>query len=264
MTSNKFLPNSSSLFREGFDIGFIDIHSHLLPGIDDGCFSLSDSLECVRQLKHRGFRGTICTPHFGVDLYAGNTPKSIGEGVVALQKSIDSEGLDYQIWAGAEVRISNKTIDYFRDLGVPTLGNSNCVLIDYWDERWEEFCIEVVEYLLERQYQPVLAHPERMPMMDESLEQILVELQELGVWLQGNLRCIAAAEGPVPRSRMEKWLKEGRYQFIATDMHSATCLGPRLAGIEQVTKLVGEEQLNELLVSRIHDLILGQAAYERP
>jgi tyrosine-protein phosphatase YwqE len=82
------------------------------------------------------------------------------------------------------------------------------VLVDYWGEEWQRYCDDVIEFLLTEGYQPILAHPERMKLADEQLEKLLVRLQIAGVQLQGNLRCIAGAEGPVPERRMQRWLCE--------------------------------------------------------
>src|SRR5271165_6658164 len=106
-------------------MGFIDLHSHVLPGIDDGCISVEESLACVRRLQAHGFVGTVCTPHILPDIYPHNTPAQIAPRVAALRERLRQEGLDYSLWAGGEVRIDAGTISWFTSMGVPTLGPSN-------------------------------------------------------------------------------------------------------------------------------------------
>ncbi len=227
--------------------GFIDVHNHLLPGIDDGCSQLDDSLVCIRQLLSHGFVGAVCTPHVCIDAFPDNVPLQIEQHVRRLQDATYAAGLDFPLWAGAEVRIAAKTVAWFEEFGVPTLGNGRAVLIDYWDDRWEPFCDHAVTYLLERDYLPILAHPERMALPDERLDDLLDRLQEWGVQLQGNLRCLAGGEGPLPQGRIRRWLREDRYHLLATDMHSSRCLPARLAGIPQGEQDLGRERLVRLL-----------------
>jgi protein-tyrosine phosphatase len=234
---------------------FIDIHSHLLPGIDDGCTSLTESFACVRQLAKHGFSGTICTPHVCVPEFPDNTPASINHCVSQLRHQLGAVNLDYSIWPGAEVRMTPETVAWFRRHGVPTLGSSHCVLVDYWSESWEPFCQQILDYLFDEGYQPVLAHPERMPIYDDQLEEILLELQSSGVWLQGNLRCIAGVEGVTPHTRMRRWLAEDRYEIIATDMHRPECLDERLDGISVVEEQLGPRRLQSLLGERVGKLL---------
>ena len=140
----------------------IDIHSHLLPGIDDGCASLDESLESVRRLIAAGYRGSICTPHIWPEKYAGNKTGHIEAWTKQLQLQIWDTGLDYQVWPGGELRLFEGMIDWMKQRGVPTLAGSRCVLLDYWDNDWPKWTNECFRWLLDEGYQPILAHPERL------------------------------------------------------------------------------------------------------
>jgi transposase len=72
--------------------GLIDLHSHLLPGIDDGCPTFEESLACVRTLLNYGFTGTVCTPHVGMCIFPENTPAKIATQVGALQQQLSAAG----------------------------------------------------------------------------------------------------------------------------------------------------------------------------
>src|SRR3954447_11849642 len=129
-------------------MGFIDLHSHLLPGIDDGCVAPEESLACVRRLHAQGFVGTVCTPHILPDIYPHNTPDRIAARVADLNDRLVVAGLDYQLWPGGEVRLDPGTLSWFATMGVPTLGPGRHVLVDYWGQRWPEFADEVIDFLL--------------------------------------------------------------------------------------------------------------------
>jgi protein-tyrosine phosphatase len=227
--------------------GFIDLHSHVLPGIDDGCTSLEDSLSCVRELIAHGFVGTVCTPHMCVPEYPEIHPASVRRYVEQLQEQLRGAGLDYPLWAGGELRLAENTIPWLEEHGVPTLGPGRHVLTDYWGDRWPAYTDQTLAWLSEQGYQPILAHPERMNLDDQELEVVLAAMKQNGVWLQGNLKCIAGHEGSRPQQRMQRWLAEGRYHLVATDMHRPRDLGQRLAGLESVTRQVGPIGLQALL-----------------
>ena len=176
--------------------GLIDLHSHLLPGIDDGCRTIAESLTCVRTLLDHGFTGTVCTPHMAIRDFAENIPVNIAEHVAVLQEQLHAAELEYQLWAGGELRIDPDTISWLREHGVPTLGASRNVLIDYWGTQWPHYADAVVEHLLQDGFHPILAHPERMDFEDGEWEAVLRRLEQNGVWLQGNLKCLAGREGP--------------------------------------------------------------------
>ena len=240
--------------------GFLDLHSHLLPGIDDGCVTLEHSLECVRRLLEHGFTGTVCTPHVWLNEFPENTPANIAARVARLEEQLVEQGLDYRLWPGGEVRIAADTTAWFEQHGVPTLGPSRAVLVDYWGRSWPDYADQVIEYLFAAGYQPVLAHPERMDFDDAEWDGTIERLRTAGVWLQGNLRCIAGAEGPQPQQRMRRLLAAGRYHVVATDMHGPHDLDGRLAGIRTVEAAAGGAALHELLAARPAEILEGRAA----
>ena len=122
---------------------------------------------------------------------------------------------------------------------------------------WPDYGDGVIEYLLDADYQPVLAHPERMDFDDVGWHATLDRLQELGVWLQGNLRCIAGGEGPQPQRRMRGLLRDDRYHLVATDMHGPLELEGRLAGMQTIEQEAGAAGLHTLLAERPAELLMA-------
>jgi protein-tyrosine phosphatase len=238
--------------------GLIDLHSHLLPGIDDGCRTVEESLACVRTLMAHGFAGTVCTPHIWMAVFPENTPAKIAEQVAVLQGQLYAAGLEYQLWAGGELRIAEDTLSSLREHGVPTLGASRKVLVDYWGTQWPPYADSVIEDLLQTGYQPILAHPERMDLDDREWEAVLRRLQQSGVWLQGNLKCLAGHEGPRVGERALRLLSDDRYQVLATDMHGTPDLADRLAGLSTVEQQVGTTKLWDLLADSPQKIVVPE------
>lgn len=237
--------------------GMIDIHSHLLPGIDDGCADIEETLESIRQLKERGFVGTICTPHIWPDMYPQNVPQNIQARVNLLRRELHDRGVDYMIWSGGEVRLFDGVIDHMKTHGVATLGNSKLVLTDFWDERWPKNARKAYQWLFDQGYQPILAHPERFPDPDD-LEKNLAELLEMGVWLQGNSRCMTGEEGLNPDKLVRKFLNERKYRFFSLDMHRPDTLLARLEGLTLLEMEFGKQALDVLLVDTPRKFIFDQ------
>ena len=240
--------------------GRIDLHSHLLPGIDDGCQTLAQSLACVRRLKARGYVGTVCTPHVLLDLFPMNTPANIALAVTELQAELDREGLDYRLWPGGELRIDKATVTWLEAVGVPTLAGSRVVLFDWWGRTWPDFADDLCSYLLDRGYEPVLAHPERMGLDAAELEAVLSALEKRGIGLQGNLNSLSGGEGPVASNLSWRLLKENRYRFLASDMHRPESLDGRLAGLDLLEQTLGQAALKPLLEDRPRALVQSPPA----
>ncbi|MGL4462222.1 MAG: tyrosine-protein phosphatase [Planctomycetia bacterium] len=214
--------------------GRVDMHSHVLPGIDDGCHDAADSLACVRRLIDAGFVGTICTPHVVHRQFPNNTPALIKGYVVRLQEQIDQNGLPYTLWPGGEVRLAPDTIEWFDAVGVPTLGDSRAVLLDFWGWTWPDFADEVFDYLKLRGYEPILAHPERMDFSEDELARTVDRLQEIGVKLQVNCNSFTGGEGPNAELWAWKLFRAGLCWSLALDMHGPESLGTRLDGARRV------------------------------
>lgn len=236
-------------------MGRIDIHSHLIPGIDDGCRTLDESVECIRQLQAQGYVGTICTPHVWPSLFPQNIPVNIQLVVEQLARNLRSLEIDYQIWVGGEVRLADDTIETFESFGVPSLGDSQYLLCDYWGESWPSEADEALDYLLKRGYRPILAHPERMALPTDEWTRVLADLNERGVVLQGNFRSFAGKEGEMAKERAELLFEQDAYYLFAMDMHRPDGLADRFAGLQMLEERLGSAKLNLYLEQRPREIL---------
>src|SRR6185369_3150431 len=227
--------------------GRIDIHSHLLPGVDDGCRDDHESFDCIALLKAAGYVGTVCTPHMGEDLYRMNIPSLVAQHVALLQERIDAAHLGYRVWPGGEVRITPGVIAWFEQFGVPTLGPSRCVLLDFWEHRWPDWVNKTFTWLIQRGYQPILAHPERINA--KSFDDELREAEAMGVWLQGNFRSMTGEEGYRADQLVRELLAKNRYQLMALDMHGPDSLPGRLDGLALVESEFGAAAVERFTIT---------------
>ena len=236
--------------------GKIDLHCHLLAGVDDGCRTLDQSVECIRQWMKQGFSGSICTPHVGVSFYSDNTPENLQTNLRELRERLAEENLPYAIWDGGEVRLSKSIVEWFSFVGLPTLGPGRCVLLDWWGRDWPDYCTDACQFLVDNGYQPVLAHPERMGLTDGKLDDVLAELTSIGVWLQGNLNSIGGGEGPVAQQRAEQLLRKDGYHVLASDTHGPDSVISRVYGLKSLLDHYGEDKAKLLLEQRPREILL--------
>ncbi|MFA9477636.1 tyrosine-protein phosphatase [Phycisphaerales bacterium AB-hyl4] len=236
-------------------VGRIDIHCHLIPGVDDGCKTPEQTCECIRQLQRVGYTGSICTPHIWPDLFPDNDMPRIRQWTAQLQKHLDHVGLDYQLWPGGELRLFDGVIDWLEENEPPTLAGSRFVLLDFWESQWSRWIDDAFDWLIERDYQPILAHPERLGLDD--LPRHLDSLQSRGVRLQGNFRCLTGEEGPQAEKWIRQFLAEGRYQLLAMDAHRPDTLASRIAGLEVARQCYDADDIDRKTIDLPRQVILG-------
>ena len=237
--------------------GRIDLHAHLVPGLDDGCRMMAEALECVHQLKELGFVGAVCTPHFCCDPYPENTPITAARAVLNLQDELEQVGLEFHLWVGGELRINERSLAWVKRVGVPTLGAGHCVLLDFWGQEWGPFADQLIDWLNAQGYRPILAHPERISLEEDDLLRLLDSLDERGVWLQGNLSCLSESETSETGRLAHRLLSEQRYYVLATDVHRPRHLEASQEGLRRAEAEVGSALLARMLEARPRQLLAG-------
>ena len=173
-------------------IGRIDVHSHLLPGVDDGCKTVEESIACARVLVANGYTHAFCTPHIWAK-YEGVSRVSVPVWCSELQKSYDAAGVGLRVLPGGELNLFLGVTKTPAEDIVP-LGLGKYMLTDLWAAELPEFFEESIQWLESLGLTVILAHPERMRAVQD--EPDLVEyFQSLGILLQGNLQCFGEREG---------------------------------------------------------------------
>lgn len=237
--------------------GRIDVHSHILPGIDDGCTTVAESLHCVQALIDHGYSASLCTPHCWPLQYPHITPAHIAAWRDALQQEIDNAGLAYTLYTGGELRLYPDVIPWMQANGVPTLAGSCYVLCDFWEPKWKPWMDDAFAWLIKEGYTPILAHPERSPTQDD-YDRHLDEVAAQGVLLQGNFRCFTGEEGFYPDQAVRRYMQDERYTLLALDMHRPDSLQGRLDGIAIASEEFGEEAVSRMIDERVRKLVFEQ------
>ena len=221
----------------------VDVHSHLLPNVDDGCQSLGESIACAKRLVEAGYTHSFCTPHIWPSL--DNAFDRTRGRVATLQQALDDAGVALQLMPGGEMHIR---ADFCR-LAVDDLvsyGNAGrYALFDFWTDAVPDYFNPCVKHLQAAGIQPIVAHPERIEAFQND-PWIVETFPELGLLMQCNLECLGEDRPTLRRRLAEKWLLEDRYFLLGTDLHRIDTLDVRLRGLDRATQLVGEEKVWEL------------------
>ena len=233
--------------------GRIDVHAHLLPGVDDGCADLAESITCARMLIAAGYSHVFCTPHIWPNL-PENNPEIILQRTKELQRQYDEAGVNLKLLPGGELNLRPDMANWSRQQ-IPTYAmKGKYCIFDLWVDKLPPFFWPVVEHLQGLGLKVVVAHPERMRAVQMDLS-LVEQFLERGMLLQGNLQCFSdAIESPTRRS-VEKLLAERRYFLLGTDTHRPDTLPMRLNGLKRARELAGEEHIDQLTITNPQTLI---------
>ena len=194
-----------------------DIHSHILPGIDDGSPDIETSLELVRGIYDLGIRKTVATPHVISDIYR-NTPEIINAALAGLREACKAEGIDIEISAAAEYMLD----DYFMKLlraDAPLLCiHKNIILTEQSYASPTANLNEIAFDILKEGYRPIMAHPERYFYYHNNYEQF-GHLKDMGFLLQVNLLSLTGYYGKAVTKAARYIFDNDLADLVGTDMH---------------------------------------------
>jgi tyrosine-protein phosphatase YwqE len=208
----------------------IDIHSHILPGIDDGARDLAEALALARAYVADGVTQVVATPH----IYPGvfdNTPDTVGAAFDLLQEALVREGIPLRLSRGAEVRVSEELPELvlrqqllFLDSGQREMRH---VLLELPDGQIPVGTDRLVDWLLQRQIRPVLAHPERnKAVMADPLK--MRPFVTRGCRLQVTAGAVLGQFGDKAQRAARALLDQGWVTAVASDAHNLIARAPRM------------------------------------
>ncbi len=207
---------SKPTLKELIPNGFVDIHSHILPGIDDGAKNIDESLEMISEMKKMGFSKIIGTPHVFEGLY-NNSKESIKKSYELLVKSYKGKN---KIDFAAEYLLDNSLIKKAQQNELLCI-KDNLVLVEMSYISMPFNLYEILYEINVNGYQPVLAHPERYLFLhDKDRYKEYYKLKKNGCYFQLNLLSATDFYGPHIRKISSKLLSENLIDFVGSDIHS--------------------------------------------
>ena len=200
-----------------FSNDFVDIHSHLLPGIDDGAKDIEDSISLITKMSSYGIKNFITTPHVLGDVYP-NTPQLILEKLALVRNTLKERNLnDIKINAAAEYMLDEQFSKIIETENILTL-KDNFVLVEmsYFNAPYNVY--DILFELQLKGYKPILAHPERYKFYHNDFENFY-KLKKAGCLFQLNLLSLTEQYGKGVQKTAQKLIKENLYDFVGTDTH---------------------------------------------
>jgi protein-tyrosine phosphatase len=194
-----------------------DIHSHLVPGIDDGSPDIETSIEIIKRFISLGYKKIITTPHVLWDIYP-NTPEKINNGLKELKAELQRQGIDIELHAAAEYFIDEHFAEQVRKKEPLLTLKDNLVLVEV-SMMTAPFDLKEILFEMQMQnYQPVLAHPERYVYLKNNKE-FFDDLKTSGCYFQLNFLSLTSHYGTSVQELAQWLIKKEYYNFAGTDCH---------------------------------------------
>ena len=228
--------------------GRIDIHSHLLPGIDDGCETLAESIACAKVLVANGYTHSFVTPHIWPS-FPENNPPEIARRCAEVQTALDDAGVLLKLMPGGEMNFRADLLDTTPPDRIVTYSlGGKFALIDIWVDVLPKWFESQVRWLQENGLTLILAHPERIRAVQDD-PKLVTYFQSLGMLLQGNLQCLSDPQTSATRRTIDNLMRQGVYTFLGSDTHHLESLPARMKGLRHAIDLVGSEQVDALTIA---------------
>ncbi len=235
----------------------IDVHAHILPGIDDGSRDIAESVEIVRELVEQGVTEVIATPHY-MDGTAFVSPRAVNLKLLAeLRQALADEKLPIKVYLGNEIYICDKIVELLDAGKMSIMAGSKYILVEIPldDEfpNWEDHLLE----LMNHGYKVMLAHPERYAIVQEDYE-IVRRLHKMGVLLQCNAGSVMGKYGGEAKKVIKRLMKDKMVFCFGSDVHRPGRTPYVTLMQKKLAKYYTEHELRWLLVGNPRKIINGE------
>jgi protein-tyrosine phosphatase len=241
----------------------IDLHCHILPGIDDGAADLGVSLGIAEASVADGVSVLACTPHILPGLYHNSGPQ-IRRAVEELQIALDQEGIPLRLVTGADNHVVPDFVAGLQSGRLLSLADSRYVLVEPPHHTEPPHLEDFFFNLLVSGFVPILTHPERLTWVPSRYE-FIQRLVQAGVWMQITAGSLTGAFGRTAQYLAHRMLDEGCVHILATDAHDCEKRPPRLSrGRDYAARRVGDVEAEHLVETRPRGVVANAAPSDLP
>ena len=227
----------------------IDLHNHLLPGIDDGAPDLSAALALARVAVQDGITHLVCTPHIHPGRY-DNTPASIQAAQQLFVAALKEAGIALQVATAAEVRFGMELMVGIGQGNIPFLGEwqgKRVLLLEFPHSEIPYGAERLTSWLLQRNIVPMIAHPERNKGVMRSPGKLKPFIEQ-GCLLQVTAASVAGHFGPAAAGIAHELLEQDLVTILASDAHNLQHRPPNLSeGLQHAARLIGDSKAEALV-----------------
>lgn len=236
----------------------IDLHCHMLPGIDDGAADLTTALEMARIAVADGIALTACTPHIYPGLY-NNDSRGIKKAVDEFRLHLEEAGIPLDITYGADIQLDAELVQELKCGTRPTIHGTRYFLYEPPHHTVPPRFIESIFDSLASGFVPVITHPERLTWLDKAHYRWFSDAARQGAWIQVTAGALTGRFGPNPKYWGERMIDDGIVHILATDAHNTTRRPPLLAeGKDAAARFIGAEEAELLVTGRPRAMVENQ------
>ena len=234
----------------------IDMHNHILYGIDDGCKTIEESIETIKKMKKIGFNTIVLTPHYIEDssFKANNNLKL--QKLEILKEELLKNNIDVNLFLGNEIFINESINELIINKEIRSINNTRYILIEL---PFNNQILNLDDYLYElklKGYKIIIVHPERYTYFKDNYEEAR-KLYDSGVLFQVNYGSIIGQYGSSSLKLVKKLLKDDMVDFISTDIHKpSSSLFDKFDDIKhKIIKIIGEDKFKDISYNNILKVI---------
>jgi protein-tyrosine phosphatase len=232
----------------------IDLHCHLLPGIDDGAKNVATSLAMARMAADDGISTIVCTPHILPGVY-NNTGPAIRQAVTQLREKISEVGIPIRLFAGADVHIAPDLDVRLGDGRALAINDSRYLLLEPPHHQLPRRLEDLIFGLQAAGYVPIVTHPERLSWIEGHYD-LIKRLVDNSILMQLTAGSLMGRFGRRPRYWAERMLDDGLCHVLATDAHDTEKRPPRMAvARELVAQRLGEDEATNVVLTRARGIL---------
>jgi protein-tyrosine phosphatase len=237
--------------------GFVDIHSHILPSIDDGSKSMEKTLAMLKIAVSEGIKTIIATPHYHEGRMK-NFCHDIEENYNIVIENLNAQKCKINILPGCEIYYTHDTVKLLNDRKIPTLANSKYVLLEFSVLAEGQYINNALQEIILEGYLPIIAHIERYEKINQNLD-FISDLIEMGSYVQINAASVTGEFGLRYKEVSKKLLKNNLVHIIASDAHSDHHRAPKLQNCAKyISKKFGEAYAREIMIDNPGKVICNE------
>jgi len=194
-----------------------DMHSHFLPGVDDGARTMEESLAMLSKMQELGYQKCILTPHIKMDMYP-NSETDLQLMFLELTQAMAAAGLSIRVELAAEYYLDDHFLNRLENTQLLSFGPQRYVLVEFSFVNAPVFELETFQRIIDKGYTPILAHFERYVYFHGSIASAET-YRAMGVNIQLNLNSLTGHYGPDVKKQAERMLDQFTVDFVGTDAH---------------------------------------------
>lgn len=231
----------------------IDIHCHIIPGVDDGATNKRETIEMLEMMKKEGVVGIIATPHYRPRMFEPKRedviPRFRWTRDVARERGI-------YMWLGSECYVQEHLLDDLNEQKCNTFMNTRYLLVEFSSYHSYNVIRQYITDYISNGYVPIIAHIERVPAFEHDMERIQ-DMIDLGAKIQVNADSVLGGSGNATKRRIMKMMKLELVDYVASDSHGSKERVPNLGKCYRyVARKLGTEYADEIFYENQKEIIL--------